>query len=134
MSALYEHAWTLDHETPLRVPAFVVGVDGGGTKTIAIVATMKGEILGHGESGSANFHNIGPKAASRAIMQSVDQARKRARLYGRNAEVAVVALAAVDSARDRRIAEGFVRQARIARRSVVVHDSEAALYAATRGR
>lgn len=118
----------------MTIPAFVVGVDGGGTKTVAIAATMRGKVLGRGETGSSNFHNVGPRAASRAIRKSVDQARKRAGLNGRRAEVAVVALAAVDSARDRRIAERFVRQAGIARKSIVVHDSEAALYAATRGR
>jgi N-acetylglucosamine kinase-like BadF-type ATPase len=120
--------------SPLHTPAFIIGVDGGGTKTVALVATMKGKVVGRGESGPSNYHNIGSAAATRAIKESVRRAQVQAGLKGRRAELAVVALAAIDSDRDIENAEHFVRRARIARRAIVVHDSKAALYAATRGR
>ena len=118
----------------LRIPPFVVGVDGGGTKTVALVANMGGKVLGRGESGPSNYHNVGSAVACRAIRESVSGAQHRAGLKGRKAEIAVVALAAVDSDNDQATAALFVHQARIARRSLVVHDSKAALYAATHGR
>ena len=118
----------------LQIPRIVVGVDGGGTKTVALVGTVTGRVLGRGESGSSNYHNVGPMAASMAIGRAVIEAQRQAGLVGRKAEIAVVALAAVDSVKDRMAAERFVRAAKIARKSIVVHDSMAALYAATRGR
>jgi N-acetylglucosamine kinase-like BadF-type ATPase len=118
----------------LRTPRFIIGVDGGGTKTVALVATTAGKVLGRGEAGPSNYHNVGPIAASRAIKESVIRAKKQARLAGTKADIAVVALAAINSDRDRTAAERFVRRSGIARKNLVVHDSRAALYAATGGR
>lgn len=116
----------------MHIPRFVVGVDGGGTKTVALVGTERGRVLGRGESGSSNYRNVGPRAASRAIRASVIEAQRHAGLSGK-AEIAIVALAAVDSDKDRLVAERFVRAAKIARKNLVVHDSMAALHAATQG-
>lgn len=117
----------------LQIPRFIIGVDGGGTKTVALVATTAGKVLGRGEAGPSNYHNVGPIAASRAIKQSVIRAKKQAGLAGTKADIAVVALAAVDSERDRASSERFVRRSGMTK-NLIVHDSKAALYAATGGR
>lgn len=113
---------------------YVVGVDGGATKTVALVGTADGEIPGRGESGSSNYHNIGSHGAVQSIREAVSQAKKNASLGAKELEIAVVALAAINSPRDKLAADQFVRDAKIARRSFVVHDSVAALYAATQDR
>jgi N-acetylglucosamine kinase len=113
---------------------YVVGVDGGASKTIALLGTEQGKILGRGEAGSSNHHNVGALAASEAIKEAVVEAKKRAGLRDANIEIGVVALAAIDSSRDSKVATEFVRQAGLAKRSYAIHDSVAALYAATRGR
>lgn len=113
---------------------YVVGVDGGATKTVALIGTRT-RILGRGESGSSNYHNVGTDAAGKAIEAAVANAKKQARLRSRRrVKIAVVALAAIDSAEGVRIARGFVRRANLARKAFVVHDSVSALYAATRGK
>lgn len=113
---------------------YAVGVDGGASKTVALIGNENGKVLGRGKSGSSNYHNIGTYAAARAVKKAASEAQKQAGLNGRRPEVAVVALAAVDSAKDRAAASRFVQRAKIAKRSYVVHDSVAALYAATGGR
>jgi N-acetylglucosamine kinase-like BadF-type ATPase len=115
---------------PLR---YVIGIDGGATKTVALIGTENGNVLGRGESGPSNYHNIGATAATAAIRLAVRKARQRAGIRSK-AEVAVVALAAVDSPKDKATARRLIRSIRIARKSLVVHDSLAALQAATRGR
>jgi N-acetylglucosamine kinase len=112
--------------------AYVLGVDGGATKTVALIGTRT-RILGRGESGSSNYHNIGAVAAGKAIRTAVANAKKQARLERRRVETAVVALAAVDSTGDMRIARRFVRRANVAQTTFLIHDSVAALYAATGG-
>jgi N-acetylglucosamine kinase len=111
---------------------YVVGVDGGASKTVALIGTESGKVLGRGESGPSNYHNVGAAAASRAIKKAVIEAQKQTGLREVRPETAVVALAAVDSEIDRAVALRFVRRTKIARTSFVVHDSVAALYAATR--
>ncbi len=113
---------------------YVVGVDGGATKTLALIGTGTGKVLGVGVAGSSNYHNIGELAAGKAIKTAVDRAKKHAGIGRLKVATAVVALAAVDSAEDFRIARRFVRRANVAEGSVVIHDSVAALYAATQGR
>jgi len=112
---------------------FVVGVDGGGSKTVALIADERGRIYGRGETGSSNYHNIGAKAAGVAIKRAVRSAQNQAGLSGKSISTSVVALAAIDCANDRKIAERFVQKIKIATKNFVVHDSVAALYASTRG-
>jgi N-acetylglucosamine kinase-like BadF-type ATPase len=118
----------------LRPDRYVVGVDGGATKTVALIGTEDGRILGRGKSGSSNYHNVGSAAASMAIKEAVTEARKRAGIGRSNVEVAAVALAGLDSPRDEANALRFVRNIKIARTSLTVHDSLAYLRAATHGR
>jgi N-acetylglucosamine kinase-like BadF-type ATPase len=118
----------------LKTRRYAIGVDGGATKTVALIGTEKGEILGRGESGSSNYHNVGTDAASKAIKIAVSRARKRARIRESYSDIGVIALAAVNSPRDLATARDFVRAAEIAPRVFVVHDSVAALHAATHGK
>ena len=116
----------------MAAEAYVLGVDGGATKTVALIGT-KTKILARGESGSSNYHNIGAVAAGKAIKAAYADAKKQAGLHRGRVEVAVVALAAVDSVNGIRIARRFVRRANLARKTFVIHDSVAAFYAATGG-
>lgn len=116
------------------VQRYVLGVDGGATKTIAILGNEDGKILGQGHASSSNYHNIGILAAQRAIKTAVGGAQRQAGLLGEKPEIAVVALAGIDSSKDHSVACRFVQRTRIARASLVVHDSIAALQAATRGK
>ena len=118
----------------MRTRRYVIGVDGGATKTVALIGTESGKILGRGESGSSNYHNIGTNAASKAIKRAVTEARKHARIRESHSDIAVVALAAVNSPRDLATARRFVRATKIARMTHVVHDSVAALHNATHGK
>ena len=117
----------------LRAKRYVVGVDGGATKTVALIGAEDGKVLGYGRSGSSNYHNIGSAAAGRAIKEAVTKARRRAKIGTSKVEVAAVALAGIDSSRDRASALRILRKIKIARRSLLIHDSLAALRAATHG-
>ena len=116
----------------MRVDSYVLGVDGGATKTIALIGSM-GKTLGWGESGSSNYHNVGTVAAGKAIRSAVAKAKKQALLQGTRLDTAVVALAAIDSTAGVHIARRFVRRANVARETFVIHDSVTAVYAATQG-
>ncbi len=118
----------------LAVPErYVIGIDGGASKTVGILGDSSGKIIAKGTIGPSNFHNIGIAAAQEAITSIVSQVQRKAHLSERKLDFATVALAGVDSSRDKRVAERFVGEAKIARRSMVVHDSLAALEAAFPG-
>jgi N-acetylglucosamine kinase-like BadF-type ATPase len=74
----------------------VLGVDGGGTKSHAIVAGEDGAILGFGVSGAANWEDVGIAAAGAAILSSIREALGRASLQPEEIGASVFGLAGVD--------------------------------------
>jgi N-acetylglucosamine kinase-like BadF-type ATPase len=49
----------------------VLGVDGGGSKTHALVADERGEVLGFASSGRSNWEDIGLEAAGTTLAEAV---------------------------------------------------------------
>lgn len=53
---------------------YVLGVDAGGTKTLALLATRSGQVVGRGQAGPGNLHAVGFAAASQAVREAVQVA------------------------------------------------------------
>ncbi|MEE2940949.1 MAG: BadF/BadG/BcrA/BcrD ATPase family protein, partial [Planctomycetota bacterium] len=51
-------------------PLVVCGVDGGGTSTRVLIATLGGEVIGEGRSGSGNLHDVGEAVLARHIEEA----------------------------------------------------------------
>lgn len=111
----------------------MVGFDGGATKTKAVVATVDGEVLSSGDGGPSNYHVVGIEEARRSILEAFKAASTRI-AEPLLVEVAVAGLAGLDCRRDGRILDEELPKIGIARRFVVVHDSQNALYGATGGK
>jgi len=107
----------------------LLGVDGGGTKTRALVGDAGGRVLGVGEAGSSNAKSVGFDAATAALRSAVAEALARA---GATAPLAAacLGLAGVETDADRQRMEAWLRTERLAARGIVVHDSEIVLGAA----
>jgi len=110
----------------------VVGFDGGATKTKAVVATLDGEVLSSGDGGPSNYHVVGIDGAKRSILEAFKAASSRI-AEPLVIEVAVAGLAGLDCKRDGRVLNEELPKIGIAKRLVVVHDSQNALYGATGG-
>lgn len=52
----------------------VLGIDGGGTKTVCLLADEAGVVVGRGEAGASNYQSAGGAAAYRAILTAISQA------------------------------------------------------------
>ena len=58
--------------------AFAVGVDGGGSKTLAVVVDERGNKRGRAVTGSSNHSRVGIEQAVRQIYSAVEEAARRA--------------------------------------------------------
>ncbi|MCG2786903.1 MAG: BadF/BadG/BcrA/BcrD type ATPase [Anaerolineae bacterium] len=58
----------------------VVGVDGGGTKTLALAASVDGQWQGRGLAGPSNLHSVGFESACTAIEYAISEALAGANL------------------------------------------------------
>jgi N-acetylglucosamine kinase-like BadF-type ATPase len=56
------------------VPAFLLGVDGGNTKTLALVTELDGSRVGVGYAGCADIHNSSPELAFDEIVRACSTA------------------------------------------------------------
>jgi N-acetylglucosamine kinase-like BadF-type ATPase len=76
--------------------SYVIGVDGGATKTEAVVANLRGEPLGAGRAGCGNWEIVGTQAAAQTIFDAIRQGLERARIDLSAIERAHMGLAGLD--------------------------------------
>lgn len=55
---------------------YIIGVDGGGTKTLALLGDLDGNVLARGVSGPSNYNAVGFDVASSALESAIRMARK----------------------------------------------------------
>jgi len=55
---------------------YIIGVDGGGTKTLALLADIDGNVLARGVSGPSNYNAVGFDAACVALEEAITLAQK----------------------------------------------------------
>ncbi|HEX5709259.1 MAG TPA: BadF/BadG/BcrA/BcrD ATPase family protein [Pyrinomonadaceae bacterium] len=78
-----------------HAPTLVLGVDGGGTKTRAVVTDERGEILGEGLAGPSNPLRVGVAAAATAVRAAAERACGAAQVRRARLDAAQVGLAGV---------------------------------------
>jgi N-acetylglucosamine kinase-like BadF-type ATPase len=74
----------------------VLGVDGGGSKTHAVVATVDGQVLGAAVRGPSNWEEIGLPRAADTLDRVVAEALEAARVAPHELSASVFGLAGVD--------------------------------------
>src|SRR5687767_2030906 len=60
--------------TGLGTGDLLLGVDGAGQTTQAVVATMNGEVLGRGLGPPSNYHRVGIDNSQRALTTAIEAA------------------------------------------------------------
>jgi glucosamine kinase len=76
---------------------FLLGVDGGATKTLAAVLDLKDKVLHLAHGGPSNQDAVGPRAAVEALLKTADEAIERAGIAEGALAASVLAVAGVDT-------------------------------------
>lgn len=87
------------------IPSYVLGIDGGGTKTTCVLVDQTGKEWGRGKGGSANYQTVGEEAAYRSIEQSIGQATQKFEIPIQGLGIG---LAGVGRTEDRGVVRGWV--------------------------
>jgi len=110
----------------------ILGIDGGGSKTRALIADRHGVVLGSGVVASSNYQAVGLAAATTTVQQAIAGALVQA---GLNPQAKIAAacfgLAGVDRQADRALWEQWVQKTGIAQRFALVNDAELVLAGGT---
>ncbi len=107
----------------------VLGVDGGGTKTAAVVMDAGQRVLGRGMGPSSNHNDVGAEAAAAALRQAIEQALSEAGAGFADVAGICLCLAGVDRPADRELMAGLVRAIYPSPRIAIYHDAVGALAA-----
>jgi N-acetylglucosamine kinase-like BadF-type ATPase len=118
---------------PLRPRQLLLGVDGGGTKTRAVVVNGNLKTLGEGTAGPSNPLRVGVSDAAGAVREAVDRACAAARVRRADISAAEVGLAGVKR-EDLRERMREALEALGVKSLEVVTDADIALYGATDGK
>jgi N-acetylglucosamine kinase-like BadF-type ATPase len=76
---------------------FVMGIDGGATKTLAAVLDLESKALHLGHAGPSNEDAVGAQRAVQALLEAADQAIGRAGISREDLSAAVLAVAGTDT-------------------------------------
>lgn len=117
-------------EHTVRDP-LILGLDGGGSKTLALLADASGRVLGRGAAGSSNYQNIGAPAAWAALDAAIAAAFADAGLSPRPLDAVCLGLAGVDRPEDRTLFEGWAAERFGGAPAVIANDAEIVLAAGT---
>jgi N-acetylglucosamine kinase-like BadF-type ATPase len=110
---------------------FVVGVDGGTTKTIALLADDRGRILAASRGGGSNWTGPDVEIPMAVVIATVQEALRHAGLNGDDIALAIFGLAGADWPEDHERRQIILARAGLARRVIVKNDSFVSLRAGT---
>ncbi len=109
----------------------VLGIDAGGSKTRALVASPDGQVIGSGEAGPANYQSTGQAAAFQALAQAVGQALETARIDIQQVASLCLGAAGIDRPEDFAVFQGWAVQAFPRARLHLANDAQIVLAAGT---
>jgi N-acetylglucosamine kinase-like BadF-type ATPase len=115
---------------------YVLGIDGGGTKTQAAIVDQDGRLCGAGRGGPSNYDDVGVATAQANILRAVEAARALTQIEAQPFDAVFLGMAGVVSPADRAAIQQIARNLDLAadERIGVDHDCRAALAGALSGR
>jgi N-acetylglucosamine kinase len=117
--------------TPPHAPC-VLGLDGGGSRTVCLVVDGEGRELGRALAGPCNHQSVGVEAARAALAEAIASARRAA--SDPPLAAACLGMAGLDRDEDLRLIRQMIEPLLPGIPVEVVHDADVALAAATGGR
>lgn len=109
--------------------AYFFGIDGGNSKTHALIINELGNVYGFGASGGSDFHEIGIELAQEVWESAINQALSQKGLKRKDFQCGCFCLAGADLPEDYELLESVVEKIAFPMKVVVKNDSIAALRA-----
>ncbi len=117
---------------------YIIGIDGGGTKTVALLASESGDVIAEEVGDATNLNVIGFDQAIKTILQLIKTVSSKESKSLQNLDVIVLGLSGAGRPKDQdRVSEGLRKLARSSRlkfnRIIVETDARIALEGGLRG-
>lgn len=110
---------------------FILGIDGGGSKTLALVADGDLRVLGRGSAGPSNYQSVGIARAQTALDDAIARAVAAAGLTAPIFQAACIGMAGVDRPADRTLLQAWADHRLPRVPLAIVNDAQLVLAAGT---
>jgi N-acetylglucosamine kinase-like BadF-type ATPase len=113
--------------------SYVIGIDGGGTKTALKLADNKGNVILTMEGGPCNINSMGREAVSKMLKELVNDTLTKAESSIEDIETLCIGTAGVDRPSDKAIMEEIIRNTGFKGKTIITNDAVTALYGGVGG-
>ena len=110
---------------------YIIGIDGGGTKTIGILATETGQYLAQVESGPANYHVVGEAKTQTVLESIVTELYEKANIPPTSTVRFCLGMAGLGRTADREVIGRICDELGICQNRILAHDAHIALMGGT---
>lgn len=112
---------------------FVIGIDGGGTKTVCVVLDKRKTVIGQGRAGSCNRNSVGDESARANLTRAIQDALAAAGLPHEAINAVCIGSAGVDRPAERTMVNGWLTELFPNIPTLIHNDALIALAAGTGG-
>lgn len=110
---------------------YVLGIDGGGTRTVCVISDAQGRLLSRGTGGSSNFLTVGEEEAERSIRTAIQTGLERCGVEIPRFKVAYLGMAGAGRPSGVKAIRRIMKALDVADKIVVDTDAAIALAGAT---
>ena len=110
---------------------YIIGIDGGGTKTIGILATRTGQHLAQVQSGPANYHVVGEAKTQTVLEGIVRELHEKASIPSTSPVSCCLGMAGLGRPADREVIGRICDEIGICEDRILTHDAHIALVGGT---
>jgi N-acetylglucosamine kinase-like BadF-type ATPase len=108
--------------------SYIIGIDGGGTKTALNLADSKGNLILSKDGGPCNINSMGQEAVREMLTELIDSTISEGNITLDQVKAVCIGTAGVDRPEDKKIIEDIIRSTGFREKLIVTNDAETALY------
>lgn len=112
---------------------YLIGIDGGGTKTALKLADEKGNLILTNEGGACNINSMGKDSVEKMLYNLIQNTLNKAKLSLEDISAICIGTAGVDRKEDKKIFHDMVRGFGFNGKFIVTNDAEIALFGGVGG-
>ncbi|EOD00087.1 N-acetylglucosamine kinase [Caldisalinibacter kiritimatiensis] len=109
---------------------YIIGIDGGGTKTLGYISNIEGKIIGKATSGVANYHSVGLKKVRESLLQLINTLCDINNIKTDDIALLSLGLAGVDRKEDRQLILDLISSLELDCKVALNNDAKTALVGA----
>ena len=110
---------------------YIIGIDGGGTKTVGILTTETGQRLAQVQLGPSNYHAVGELKTQAVLKSVIEELCEKAGIPSASATHLCLGMAGLGRAEDRKIIGRICDELGIRENRILTHDAHIALVGGT---